>query len=185
MKISCIAACAKDRIIGKDGKIPWFITGEQQRFKELTTGHVVIMGRKTYDEIAAKLGGPLPNRKTIVISSSHECAAGDIPSMAEVSDSVGLPKPAVPGLWYATSPEQALDIAAALVQSPDEEVFIAGGESVYRAFIGLSETLYLTEIDACIDGDTRFPEFDENLWKRTVESEHQAEYRYCYVTWKR
>ncbi len=167
MKISCIAACAKGNVIGKNGRIPWFITGEQQRFKELTVGHVVIMGRKTYDEIAAKLGGPLPNRKTIVISHSP------------------VPPDPVSGLWYATSPEQALSIAASIAGSPDEEIFIAGGESVYHAFIGLSDTLYLTEIDADIDGDTCFPAFDDSEWKRTVVSEHQAEYRYCYVTWTR
>ncbi len=172
MKISCIAACTQNNVIGNNGRIPWFITGEQKRFKELTTGHVVIMGRKTFAEIAAKLGGPLPNRKTIVLSQSM--------NQSSVSDN-----PESSGVWYASSVDQALAVASKIVSSPSEEIFIAGGESLYRAFINLSDTLYLTEIDAVIPGDTFFPEFNRNEWSRQVISEHHAEFNYRYVTWSR
>ncbi len=172
MTISCIAACASGNVIGNNGCIPWTITGEQKRFKELTVNHVVIMGRRTYEEIAAKLGGPLPHRTTIVLSTFYDSATTT--GCYESSE-----------LYFARTVNQALELASGLIKSPSEEIFIAGGESVYKAFLPHAHYLYLTEIDAEIPGDTFFPQIDTAQWSRTVISEHEAEFRYRYVTWKR
>jgi len=131
MKIILIAAMAKNRVIGRDNAIPWHIPGEQQRFKTITMGHTLIMGRKTFESI----GHPLPGRKIVVISRNPGCQAK--------------------GCLTATSLTEALALC-----SETETVFIAGGGEIYREALPLAESIYLTVLDRSVAGDVFFPEFD-------------------------
>lgn len=154
-----IVAYTKNRVIGNKGKIPWRIKGEQRRFRELTTGNVVIMGRKSYEEI----GHPLPNRFTVVVSNTADFEAENCTT--------------------ASSLEQALEKAKSL--QPGKAVYISGGAGLYREAIALVEKMYITEIEAEIEGDTFFPEFDERLFTKEVEERVEGEIPFTYVTYTR
>jgi dihydrofolate reductase len=128
--ISIVAAMAKNRVIGAANGIPWKVPGEQQRFRQLTEGHLVVMGRRTYESI----GRPLPNRDILVI--------GRQPIVAE-------------RVSTCTTLQGALETIA---NDSREEVFIAGGEQIYRLFLPFADTVYLTELDLEPEGDTTFPD---------------------------
>ena len=129
--IGLIVARSKNNVIGKNGKIPWKIKGEQKQFRELTTGNVVFMGRKSYEEI----GHPLPNRKNIVISKTENFVGENLVTV--------------------TSLQEAIDISAG------EKVYIAGGYGLFKEALPLVDRMYITEIDTVIEnGDVFFPEFD-------------------------
>ncbi len=131
--IGLIVARSKNNVIGKNGQIPWRIKGEQKQFKELTTGNVVVMGRKSYEEI----GHPLPNRKTIVVSRTKKYEGENLAT--------------------ASSVEEAIKMAG------NEKVYISGGYGLYKEAIPYVDVMYITEVQTEIeDGDTFFPEFDEN-----------------------
>ncbi len=151
--VGLIVAYAKNRVIGNKGQIPWCIKGEQKRFKELTTGNVVIMGRRTYEEI----GKPLPNRDTIVVSKTANY-------QFENCITVG-------------SLKEALEAAG------NRTVYISGGAGLYKEAIPFVDKMYITEIDAEIEGDTYFPEFDTSLFQREVEEAFDGELPYQYVTY--
>lgn len=153
--IALIVALAKNRVIGNNGVIPWHLEGEQKRFKELTTGNVVVMGRRTYEEI----GRPLPNRTTIVVSKT---ANFDQENCTTVS-----------------SLEEALALAG------DRDVYISGGARLYEEALPLAEKLYLTEIHCDVEGDTFFPEFDKTQFDRNVGRFVDGEMPYEYVTYTR
>ena len=137
-KISLIVAMSENHVIGRGLEIPWKIPGEQKRFKQLTTGNAVIMGRKTYDSI----GRPLPNRQIIVISKNATLHIG--------------------GIRVAPDLEQALCLC-----QPGREIFIAGGGQLYRETIDLADILYLTRIHAQIEGNVFFPEINPKKFKCT------------------
>ena len=138
MKIILIAAMAKNRVIGRGNGIPWHIPGEQQRFKTMTMGHTLVMGRKTFESI----GRPLPGRKTIIITRNPEYPAA--------------------GCSVAPS------LAAALALCPDTEtIFIAGGGEIYREALPLADAIYLTMLDREVEGDTLFPEVAPNQFRAT------------------
>ena len=153
--IALIVAYAKNRVIGNKGCIPWRIKGEQKRFKELTTGNVVIMGRRSYEEI----GRPLPNRTTIVVSNTKK--------------------------YEAENCMTAGSLAEAIEMAGGRDVFISGGARLYEEALPLVEKMYITEIDAIIEGDTYFPEFDQKQYVKEIEEEHDGEIPYTYVTYTR
>lgn len=155
--IGLIVAYTRNRVIGKDGKIPWRIKGEQRRFRELTTGNVVVMGRKSYDEI----GKPLPNRFTIVVSSTAQYSAENCVTVSSLSEAIEYAKE----------------------NRPAENIYLSGGAGIYREGIELAEKLFITEIDAEIDGDTFFPEFDTSLYDKTVDEVIDGDIPYSYVTY--
>lgn len=155
--IGLIVAYTRNRVIGKDGKIPWRIKGEQRRFRELTTGNVVVMGRKSYDEI----GKPLPNRFTIVVSSTAQYSAENCVTVSSLSEAIEYAKE----------------------NRPAENIYLSGGAGIYREGIELAEKLFITEIDAEIDGDTFFPEFDISLYDKTVDEVIDGDIPYSYVTY--
>jgi len=155
MKISMIAAMSENRVIGRNGDIPWRVQGEQKRFRSLTTGKTVIMGRKTYESI----GKPLPNRRNIIITRDASYSA--------------------PGCEVATSLEQAF----ALVKN-ENEVFIGGGEAIYREALPLSGRIYLTTIHFKTEGDTFFPELGDQF-KLLESTEVQGDPSYTYQTFER
>lgn len=162
--IALIAAYTKNRVIGRDGHIPWHIDGEQKRFRKLTTGNVVIMGRRTYCDI----GRPLPGRFTIIISSAAEIYDDNCTTVRSLNDA----------FMYAAR------------NFPKKDIFIAGGAQVYAETIPLCDKLFITEIDTEIPGDRFFPEFDTSLFTRNEEarfpsSETGSALSYTYVTFTR
>ena len=131
--LGLIVARSKNNVIGKNGEIPWKIKGEQKQFRELTTGNVVVMGRKSYEEI----GHPLPNRKNIVVSKSKTFTGENLVTV--------------------TSLQEALSC------SNGENIYIAGGYGLFKEALPLVDKMYITEVDITIDnGDVFFPEFNDN-----------------------
>ncbi len=157
--IAIIAAYDRNRLIGKDGGMPWHIPGELKRFRRLTGGNVVIMGRKTFES----LGKPLPDRINIVLSRSEKFEGES--------------------LYTATSLANALEMAKE--KWPDKGIYIGGGANLYRQTLDMAQVMYITEIDAEFEGDTYFPNFEENMFTKTVESHHESTVPYTYVTYKR
>lgn len=153
--IALIAALSKNRVIGKEGRIPWKIKGEQKRFKELTTGNVVIMGRRSYEEI----GRPLPGRITIVVSSTKDFTGENC--------------------YTARSLFEAIRLAG------DRDIFVSGGAGLYEEALPIADRLYITEIDDFFDGDTYFPAFDEKDYKKEIVAEFGGDIPYTYVTYSR
>lgn len=146
MTTNMIVATGSDGSIGRDGDLAFHISADLRRFKALTTGHTVIMGRRTFESLP---GGALPRRRNIVISSRPGYEA--------------------PGAETATSPGEALAMAA---DGTDDEVFIIGGATVYAAMMSQATRLYITEIDApCPGADTFFPPVDPARWRRDEVSE--------------
>jgi dihydrofolate reductase len=140
MKIILIAAMAKNRVIGRGNTIPWHIPGEQQRFKSMTMGHTLIMGRKTFDSI----GRPLPGRKTIIITRNRDYQAA--------------------GCLVAENLRAATQLCA-----DEETLFIAGGGQIYREALDLADEIYLTVLDREVEGEILFPEFDPTQFRKISE----------------
>ena len=154
-----IVAYDKNRLIGKEGGMPWYIPGELKRFRQLTENNVVIMGRKTYESLA----GPLPGRINIVLSRSENYTGEN--------------------LYTAINPADAL--ALAKEKWPEKDIYIGGGANLYAQTLDMADVLYITEIDGEFEGDTYFPAFDESLFTKETESHHQSTVPYTYVTYKR
>ena len=157
--ISLIVAYDKNRLIGKDGTMPWYIPGELKRFRQLTEGNVVIMGRKTYEA----LGKPLPNRICIILSNSKRYIGEN--------------------LFGASSLEAAIEIAKE--NWPDKNIIIGGGAKLYKQVLDMVDIMYITEIDAEFNGDTYFPQFDENKFEKTIDGHFESTVPYTYITYKR
>ncbi len=153
--ISLIVAYANNHVIGNKGCIPWRIKGEQKRFRELTTGNVVIMGRRSYEEI----GHPLPNRTTIVVSNTKKFEEENC--------------------MTAGSLKEAIELAG------DREIFISGGARLYEEALPVVEKMYITEVEGDFEGDTFFPDFDPGDYDREVVEHHDGEIPYTYVTYTR
>ncbi len=148
MTVTLVAAIARNGVIGADGGIPWHLPDDQRRFKELTIGHVVVMGRVTYESI----GRPLPGRTTVVVTRSAGWGAGDY------------------GVLVAPSVAAALAIAATI----DEEVFVVGGTRVYDEALPFADRLELTWVDAEPEGDAWFPAVDWAAWREVAREEHDG-----------
>ena len=135
--ISIIVAVAKGGAIGKEGKMPWKIPREQRQFKDLTTGHVVIMGRTSYEEI----GHPLPERTNIVVSKTKVFSEEN--------------------LYTVKSLQEAIERAG------QEEIFIAGGAEIFQEALPLADKIYMTYVDMEVpDADRFFPDFPEEEYNR-------------------
>lgn len=161
MDVVLVAAVAENHVIGSDGAMPWHYPEDLRRFKRTTTGHPVIMGRKTFESIAERLDGPLPDRTNIVLTSD--------PNRLPEHETV------VP----ATSIDAAMDAAA---ETGDSVVFVIGGGTVYEQFLPDADRLLLTEIHAAYDGDTTFPAFDNADWQ---EREREPHGEFDFVTYER
>lgn len=144
--LSLIVAMAENRVIGRDGQLPWRLSSDLRRFKQLTMGHHIVMGRRTYESI----GRPLPGRRMVVMSR----------------DAAYRP----PGVLVASSLQDAL-----LQASGDPEVFVIGGEQIYRLALPHANRIYLTCVEGTIDdGDTYFPPLDQNEWLLKSEEHTSA-----------
>lgn len=158
-RLALIVAYTQNRVIGDKGRIPWRIKGEQRRFRELTTGNVVVMGRRSYEEI----GHPLPNRFTVVVSGTKDYEAENCTTAGSLSEAIRIAKERCPG----------------------KNIYVSGGAGLYREAITMVEQMFVTEVDAMIEGDTYFPEFDENAFTKTIEERVEGELPYTYVTYTR
>jgi len=160
MRISLIAAVAKNGAIGKGGAIPWNLPEDRAYFREKTLGHTVVMGRGTFESI----GKPLPGRRCIVLSRTPGLCAPGALVLGGVSELLSLPAGA------------------------REEVFIIGGGAVYEAFLPLADTLYLTLVEAEPPGDRFFPPFPEAAWQeasRRPRVEPASNLRYAFTVYVR
>ncbi len=158
MRLSAIVAMAANRCIGRDNALPWRLPADLKRFKQLTLGHTLVMGRRTYESI----GRPLPGRTTVVVTRQ----AGYAPEGVRVAHSV----------------EQALALAEG------SEVFIAGGADLYQQTLGRVDRLYLTRIERDYAGDTFFPEVDLSRWRLITEEPHpgtETEPPFSFLTYER
>lgn len=154
--IGLIVARSKNNVIGKNGQIPWRIKGEQKQFKELTTGNVVVMGRKSYEEI----GHPLPNRKTIVVSRTKQYEGENLATAGSV--------------------KEAIEMAG------DQNVYISGGYGLYKEAIPFVDVMYITEVQTVVeDGDVFFPEFDENDFEKEEGETGGEEIKFIRTTYTR
>ena len=153
--VALIVAYAKNRVIGNQGIIPWKIKCEQKRFRELTTGNAVVMGRRSFEEI----GKPLPNRMNIVVSSTKEFTGENC--------------------YTVSSLKEAIQLAG------NRDIFVSGGARLYEEALPIVEKMYITEIEETIDGDTYFPEFDEEDFVKVIDERFEGEIPYTYVTYTR
>ncbi len=151
-RVSIIAALGKDRTIGKNNQLLWHIPDDLKRFKALTLGHPVIMGRKTFDSIVASLGKALPGRTNIVITRD--------------------PAWSYEGAVVCYSFDEALQKAQEL---DHEEVFIGGGAQIYEQVFPHVDQLYLTLVDSEKEGDTFFPPYEKEFTKILSEEKHEYE----------
>jgi dihydrofolate reductase len=154
--VTIVAAVARNGVIGVDGGLPWHLPDDLRRFKELTLGHVLVMGRKTYESI----GHPLPGRTTIVVTRNPAWDPGSV------------------DVRLAANVEDAVEAAASL----DPEVFVVGGAQVYADALRLADRLELTWVDAEPEGDTRFPEVDWGEWRELRREEGDS---LAYATYAR
>jgi dihydrofolate reductase len=158
--LALIAAVAQNGVIGVDNRLPWRLPDDMRRFRELTTGHSIIMGRKTWESI----GRPLPDRQNIVVTRQRNFQA--------------------PGANVVGSLAAAL--AAAVMPEP---VFVIGGEALYREALPLASRLYLTEIHQDFPGDARFPSYARNAWRETMREPRRAEspggFDFAYTAYER
>ncbi len=167
MTVSIVAARSENNIIGRGQDIPWHLPADLTHFKNLTSGHTIVMGRKTFDSI----GRALPSRRTIVIT--HNTVIDD------------------PDVTVASSLEEALRVA---VDDPYEsdvpvEIFIVGGGEIYGHAIPRAEKMFLTRVHAEIEGDVRFPEFRDEEWECISAERHPADaknpFDYTFEVWER
>jgi dihydrofolate reductase len=146
--ISLLVAMDEKRGIGKAGKLPWHLSSDLRRFRELTMGHHMIVGRKTFESI----GKPLPGRHTIVATRNsnfkHE------------------------GCFVTRSVEDAIALAR---ERGETEVFVIGGAEIYAQALDAADRIYLTQVHAVVDADTFFPEFDPGHWIETHHIDHPAD----------
>jgi dihydrofolate reductase len=165
-----IAAVARDGIIGNDNALPWHLPEDLKHFKELTTGHAVIMGRKTWESLPERFR-PLPGRHNLVVTRNAAYAAPGatvVHSLAEARQKVGAGSTA--------NPTDTAPVA-----------FVIGGAELYAHALPLADRLELTEIDAAFPGDTHFPAVDPALWRETARLPQRAAagFDFAYVTYTR
>ncbi|MCP4903516.1 MAG: dihydrofolate reductase [bacterium] len=160
--MSLIAAAASNGVIGLDGEIPWTLPDDQRFFRDQTSGHCIVIGRKTFDSI----GKALPGRKNLVLSRRPHEPVADV--------------------------EFFVDLPSAITWARDQAVahcFIAGGEAIYREGLALADSIYLTRVDAEPEGDTRFPDIDEEIWECVDRRPHKIDARHAHTfaieTWAR
>lgn len=151
--ITLIAACSKNRVIGKDNKLIWHVPGDLKRFKELTSGHTVLMGRKTFESI----GKPLPNRRNIILTRNPDF-----------------------------KPEGCLVYSNLLevLELYHNDLFVIGGEEIYKQTIGYADYIELTLINKEYEGDAFFPEVPDLFVEKKKEKLSCDEFEYAYITYE-
>lgn len=154
MKVSLIGAMAENRVVGRENQMPWHLPEDLKRFRKITTGHPIIMGRKTFESI----GRPLPNRENVVITRQKDYAPAGVTVVS------------------------SLDEAISRCEGKTEEVFVIGGGEIWSLALDRADRIYLTLIHKRIDGDAYFPEFDGNRFKVVEQERHEGEMPYSFIT---
>jgi dihydrofolate reductase len=159
--IILIAALAKNGVIGKDNALPWHLPEDLKRFKQLTGGHAVLMGRKTWESLPPKFR-PLPNRRNFVLTRDAAYAA--------------------PGATVLHSLDEAMKVGAG-----ETALFVIGGAEIYEHMLPRANRLELTEVDADFAGDAHFPSFDRAQWRESKRESGRTEtgLGYAFVTYER
>ena len=157
MSISVIAAVAENLCIGKNNRLPWNIPEDLKHFKEMTLGKVVVMGQNTFESILGYIGKPLPNRTNVVLTFDESYHA---PEGVKIFNSIDK-------------------VLAAFF---NDDIFFAGGASIYKQTIDLADTLYITHVHQVVDGDVFFPEIDKNKWRETEREDHDG---FSFVTYNK
>lgn len=145
-KLSIIVAISANNAIGKDNQLLWHLPADLKHFKEITTGHTIIMGRKTYDSI----GKPLPNRRSIVITRNPDLK--------------------IEGVEVVTSLKAAIELCKS-----DDEAFIIGGAEIYQQALPFTTHIYLTRVHQSYEADAFFPELDQTTWNEINSASHPAD----------
>ncbi len=144
--ISLIVAVSANGVIGRGDELPWHLSDDLKRFKQLTLGKPIVMGRKTFESI----GRALPGRQNIVLTRQSEFAADDCDVVSSID--------------------------AAIAASGDAgEIVVIGGSEIYKLFLPLAERIYLTRVHIDVDGEVRFPELDDELWQESERENHDAD----------
>lgn len=158
MIVSIIVAVTENNMIGRDNELIAYLSDDLKHFKKITTGHTVVMGRKTYESI----GKALPNRRNVVLTRNVNYKAENCVVLSNVNDAISMCR-------------------------EDEEVFIIGGGSLYREMWNIADRLYITRIHTNIDGDTSIPKIDLNIWEEESREMHKAneknEYDYSFINY--
>lgn len=156
--LSLIVAVSKNGVIGVKNALPWHLPEDLKQFRALTTGHNIIMGRKTYDS----LGRLLPNRTTVIVTRNQQYK--------------------IEGALIAHSLHDAIQLCAS-----DDEAFIIGGAELYQAGLKVANKLYITEVDLQVEGDAFFPAIDQAVWQETSREAHTSAQglNFSYVTYLR
>jgi len=155
---SIIVCVDKNNAIGKGGKIPWKLKGEQLRFKKLTTNKTIVMGRKSFEEI----GKPLLNRKNVIVSNSKNFVGDNLITINNLEE------------WLEKN------------KNSQEEIFICGGYNVYKTALNYVNKIYLTKAELeVVDADTFFPEVDFSQFIKTYEEKISNEIPYTYYTYEK
>jgi dihydrofolate reductase len=144
-RITLIVAMSRNRVIGREGAIPWHLPAELRRFKALTMGHHIVMGRRTWDSI----GRLLPGRTTVIVTRNAALQ--------------------VPGALIAHSLQEAITLAA-----KDSQIFVIGGAEIFREALAHAHRIHLTTVDADVEGDTYMPELDLTGWRKVAVESHPA-----------
>ena len=153
MRISLVVAMARNRVIGRDNALPWRLAADMAHFKQVTMGHPIVMGRRTYESI----GKALPGRKNIVVSRNRDFQA---PGCTVV--------PTLEAAWRAAGDA--------------DEVCVIGGTSLFEEALPVADVIHLTEVEADVEGDTYFPSFDRSEWRETDVARHPTDARNLYPT---
>jgi dihydrofolate reductase len=163
MKLSLIAALSTNNVIGRDNDVPWRLSTDLKRFKAITMGHHLIMGRKTFESV----GKPLPGRVNVVITRQDGYAPEGVTVVHTLEDAVRFAE-----------------------RAGDDEAFIAGGAEIYKLSMHRADRMYLTRVHAEVEGDTWFPEFDDVTEWQLTDSEHfeaddRNEFPFSFLTYDR
>lgn len=157
MIISFIVAMAQNRVIGVNQDLPWKIPTDLKRFKKITSGHVVIMGRKSFDA----MGKPLPGRENVVITRNENLR--------------------IPGVRVVKTIDEALEP----YRSTDKEIFILGGGQIFSETLSIADRIYLTLIEKDYEGDAYFPETDWTMFEKTFEESHTDPVPFKFIDYQR
>ncbi len=163
VKFVIVAAVAENGVIGVEGGMPWHYPRDLAHFKRLTSGHPVVVGRTTYESIADRIGGPLPDRTSVVLTTRDPQFPDDVVAAGDVDEAV----------------ERA---SAAAVERDVDAVYVIGGATVYREFLPIADRLVITEVPERPEGDTRFPDRDRDEW---TEVARDVDGNLAFVTYRR
>lgn len=159
--ISLIVAKSRNNVIGKNNTLPWRLKSDLKHFKDVTMGMTVVMGRRTFQSIYDRLGGPLPGRANVVLTRDPNFRPEGVSVLDDISKITDLPG----------------------------EICVIGGGEIYKLAMPIVELIYCTEVDAEIAGDTFFPELSADIWTETDRVHHPADesndYAFDFVTYKR